>query len=182
MSKLLRKKKEMLPEENSFHISQIATSSVSTTAFNAALMIGEANAALIPCAFQMENPAGCVINSGKNIANTGSTNGTLLYVCPKPTNRGGKKLYVGDLVIDADDLDPTDDFIDAVYVDAVDWDTTTNLITDLTNKIAAAEITYSSVGVDCSALAQVVVRVVFGGGTAGEMLITAVRLECWYDD
>lgn len=158
------------------------SSGISQTDFNVALMIGEANAALIPCAYQLPDINPTVVKmETAYIRNTGTGNSWLLFICPLPTNRGGKKLYIGDLVLHVNQADGTDDFINQVIVNAVDYNSLYEHINDGTNRISQGVYTYTAVGADISAYAQAVVQVKMDGGN-GRVAIASVLLECYYDD
>ncbi len=153
------------------------------TASNAANMIGETNAVLIPCAYQISDIDFGVRHDvgGAYIENVSSLNDYMSYICPLPTNRGGKKLYIGDCVLDIHQADGTDDFIRNLRVFAVDYNSLYTHIDDNTFRTWQGKYTYAQAGADISAYTQAVIEVWLNGGD-GRVAIASVLLECWYDD
>jgi len=151
------------------------------TAFNAANMIGSGNSALIPCSYQAESSHETIDTTAGHLSNAGATDAWWIFSCPLPTNRGGKALHIGDVVIEIAVAD-ADDFIDNITVEAVRDDATLNHITDGTNRTAQGTYTYAAAGRDVSAYSSVVVQLLMRGTTNGEFQLASVLLECYYDD
>ncbi len=114
------------------------------------------------------------------IRNVDTTNVWMQYICPLPTNRGGKKLYIGDCVLDVNQADGSDDFINTLIVNAVDNNSLYEHINDNTFRTAQGKYTYAQTPADISAYTQALVQIRMDGGD-GRVAIASVLLECYYD-
>lgn len=157
---------------------------------DSALMIGSDNAAWIPCPFMGSFVADA--DAGYKtylylIRNTGETDNDLVFMCPLPTNRGGKKLYVKGIqfgLINAD----ANDYVDRVYVSyyyyhsaPTIYEQTTN-VTTTGDKVSGSGLDAWGSADDCSAGDYVSVLIETVCTTASDLDIGHVQLQCYYDD
>ena len=144
------------------------------------LMYGSANAAWVPCAFEGGNvQADYEINVTGTITNTGAGAMGLIFTLPYPPTKGSLKLYVSGTEVGLDDADASN-FVTAVYVLGITFDTQavidvvgTNLTT-----IAAHQDTFTAV--DCSSYDKVIVNVECTNPNAGNLDISYVTIRCYY--
>lgn len=146
MSKLLRKQKEMLPEENSEQISQIAATvatGVSEADLFAYLAIGSANKRWINGQLEGQFPAPYQSYTTGTWVNTGATDYRLVFGVPLPFIINGKNLYLTNVKVGIHDADGAN-YLDRVFMNgATDHDTqSAPFLDDGTNRIAAAEHIY----------------------------------------
>jgi len=150
------------------------------TALQALTMYGAANAAWVPCAFEGGNvQADYEINVTGTITNTGAGAMGLIFTLPYPPTKGSLKLYVSGTEVGLDDADASN-FVTAVYVLGITFDTQavidvvgTNLTT-----IAAHQDTFTAV--DCSSYDKVIVNVECTNPNAGNLDISYVTIRCYY--
>lgn len=162
MSKLLRKQKDMLPEENSFHISQMKASidsliathtgvatahhaaGVSQATYDADNAFGAANKRWKNCIFAGDATSFAAVTVFQAVRNVGATNINPTYEIPLPVVINGKNLVITQIKLGLIDADGNN-FVDVLYLQAVnnaDPPVASNLITDGTNRIAAGIYTY----------------------------------------
>jgi hypothetical protein len=155
-----------------------------STAAEAHLMIGSGNKAWIPCTLDgsgyVSSSNGDLIYAATTIGNISGNDGYLRFIIPLPTNRGGLKLYCKDVKITLQDADA------AAYVDEIVLQGVTNtggasVLTDATNRTTAGDHTTSNTADDMSGYDHAQVRVKIMVDAAGELDISGVYVECYYD-
>ena len=180
---------KVLALTGSFEISDnLTTGGTLTTATQAQiddlLMFGSANAAYVPM----------IIVGGDNIAsyrvvlglvlNRGVDDFSTTWALPKPTNKGGLKLYLSDLKYAAQDAD-VDDYIDLVTIYGLNGTTKTSLDTDGTNHTTAGDKTFAgavfpAAVLDVSSYQNVWIQIAHRATGANQNAMTNVRMECYY--
>jgi hypothetical protein len=156
---------------------------VSQSDFNAALMIGSANSEWIPCMYN-GSWGHDEINIARTVSNAGATDLVIIYSLPLPTNRGGKKLYLGDFLVHLHDADASN-YIHYVDIYGMSFGSETLLYTDGTNRMAASanatQYTYATAIGDVSAYYNIQVQIRTVNATANDLDISNVLLKCYYD-
>jgi hypothetical protein len=160
------------------------TSAAGTTAsMQALLMYGSANAAYVPCVFEVEGTAviGKVgYSSGTAmLANVDGSDMVLRYVLALPTNKGSLKLYTTGFRISIYDAD-ADDYVTSVKMYGMDHDTVTSLLEDATDRTAQGVYTSTVAAADCSSYKQIVVLVGCFNTNAADLDIACVEVNCYY--
>jgi hypothetical protein len=151
------------------------------TEVNAALMIGAANSAWIPCCFQRVNDS-ADINDHQTIfrGSAASADALLGFLCPLPTNRGGKKLYVKGIRIQLQAAD-ADDYIDDVSLRGITATGAATVQTDTTNRTAPGEYIASFTAEDMSAYKAALAMTTWAMNTANQLGLMGMQLDCYYD-
>jgi hypothetical protein len=142
------------------------------------LMFGSANAAWVPCIFQVESPKSEVYGA-YSIRNVGANDQNLSYVLPLPTNKGGLKLYISGIRVGIIGANGTN-FITRMRVYGLVYNTVTTLDDDTTDYNSAQLVDESFAAVDCSSHNQIVVQLDTTVANAGALNIVFVELECYY--
>jgi len=154
---------------------------LSQSDFNAATMIGSGNAANIPCIYSGHSTTTYkVYRDTLGIHNIDGTNFSLFFTCPLPTNRGGKKLYVGDVIVDLSDAD-ADDKIIYLFVRGYDYDSAATINDSAAERTAPGSYTYDFTPADASAYKIVVIQFNVEANNAADFDLRSVVLECYYD-
>jgi hypothetical protein len=147
------------------------------------LMFGSGNATWVPCIFEMiGNSTGTVGKAHGNyptIQNTDGTDFTLMFHLPIPSVKGSLKLYVGDVRVNLWDVD-AGDYVTAVYVYGVTYNSATIVHQDLTNLTTIDSHTVSFGAADFSSYPMVGVRIDVEATNAADFNITSVEAECYY--
>jgi len=153
----------------------------SPAATEADLMIGAANKAWIPLAYQAQS-----INSyraympNRDLRPTSTTNFYATHVLSGiPTNRGGKKLYITGVRIELAYADGTN-YIGLVQAHARKYNAELTLLNNGTDRKSAGSYTYSFTAVDVSSYADVTTYMQFVSGGAGILSLRSVLMECYY--
>ena len=161
----------------------ISGASPSITGTNIAdlLMFGAANAAWVPCAFELGTAVGKVeVAASAFISNVDGTNMNLRYLVPLPTNKGSLKLYITKVKAEIHDAD-VDDFITSLYLWGQDNTGLTDLYHDFTNIDSAQAKTWTlGAAVDCSSYASCFVFVYLDLTDANDFDLADVSVECYY--
>lgn len=155
---------------------------VSQSDFNAASMIGAANSAWVPLAYQADNQTTKKWRSvNYAMRNIDGTDTDLVYLCTLPTNRGGKKLYCTGVRIALQDAD-AGDYVDKYTLYGRLHTGATDLANDGTNRTAAGTYDDTFVAVDCSSYHEVIVWVETVTTNANDLDISNISLQLYYDD
>ncbi len=154
--------------------------------YNAALMIGAANSAWIPCAlFTWDDPVAHPFDGGSiTIRNTGATNFVVSMLVPLSTNRGGKKLYIKGIGVSVLDSD-AGDYVDRARLFGMNFNSLTPLQDidfDTVHGTAPGEFTDSFAADDISSYKQVVITLNFVVTNANDLDISSITADCYYDD
>ena len=145
------------------------------------LMFGSANAAWVPCVFEVSTTAGKLINSGQNLSNLDGTDIWTLHTLPIPMLKGTLKLYITGLRVGLYDADDGD-YITGAYVAGQKYNAASDLfISDATDyKTAQTLITYTCAAKDCSAFDAVRVTLSLFCTDNVALDISSVSLRCYY--
>lgn len=144
-----------------------------------ACMIGSANAAWVPCAFEGTNPEGSM-RSGEQMENVDGTNHYPRYMLCLPTNRGGKKLYVSGVRVLVQDAD-NDDYLSMTKVIGITYSGSPTAILNSSTDVKSAqrhEKTFTAT--DCSSYDMVAVTLYCSVTTAYELGIRGVTVKAYY--
>lgn len=157
----------------------VSASAASSPDIHDLLMWGSANAAWVPCAYEItDNPTKVVYNAAV-FSNVDGTDLLLRYMCPLPTAKGSLKLYVDDVRVGVKDADDGD-YLSDVAVYGVKYTEITVLNNDATNRTSANTYTYSFTAKDASSYDCVIVRLQLACADANDVDITSVELKCYY--
>ena len=148
------------------------------------LMFGSANAAFVPCPFETMGASGMQIKAyidptSQALTNTDAQTMSFYFRCPKPTVKGGLKLYVDDMRIGVQDADATN-YVTAVYIYGMNYTGATEINVSGTNRTSANTYTYAFAAVDASSYDSVLVRVLVVTADAAALDLTSVELLCYY--
>lgn len=160
------------------------SSGISQSDFNAALMIGSANSEYIVCEYnEHSSTTRAIRNFGQGITNVSATDPTINFVLPLPTNRGGKKLYIGGVklaVLDAD----ANNYVTLIDLVGFTYAGGHNVIdTNGTDYTTPQEVEDGyGTDYDVSSYDYVVVKVSMWVDTADACDIGNPLLDCYYDD
>jgi len=144
-------------------------------------MWGSANAAWVPCVFEVSTTAGKLINSGQNLSNLDGTDIWTLHTLPIPMLKGTLKLYITGLRVGLYDADDGD-YITGAYVAGQKYNAASDLfISDATDyKTAQTLITYTCAAKDCSAFDAVRVTLSLFCTDNVALDISSISLRCYY--
>ena len=155
------------------------TNTVGVDQIAALLMFGSANAAWVPCMFR----------GGLNYLETGMTAGyvtddavahmRLCFDFPKPTTKGGLKLYVAGTRIGLGDAD-ANDYVDNTYVFGMDGTSQTQLDRDTTDKNSAQVWEDTFTAVDVSGYEMVSIVLTCSNNDASALDVYSALLKCYY--
>lgn len=145
----------------------------------ALLMFGSANAAWVPCIYELAYDNAQVRGSTYQITNVGGSDTNLMFRLPKPTNMGNLKLHVSGWQFDLSDADAGDKVND-IRVTAVDYNTAIAIDYDDTGWETADVHQETFTAVDCSATMAVVVYLRCTFTNANDFDLRNVALRCYY--
>jgi len=154
-----------------------------TASMQALLMYTSANAAWVPM-----NYAGTasgndtrIYISGTNYSNSGATDEQMIFdLGGTPHIKSTLKLYISGLRVHVADAD-ADDYVDIALLVATDYTGNLQLLNDSTNRTAAGDYTYSFAAVDVSTYDSIRLRLYLFCTNAGEIDISSVEVQCYYD-
>lgn len=145
------------------------------------LMIGSANAAWIPCVYEIPSELDKLKNAGFNIYNYATGNTYALWNLPIPTNRGGLKLYLAESAVGLGNANGTN-YVDTRIVGGTITGSGSNIDTNTTNLTTITRHTDNFGGaIDVSGYDRVgmQLRLVFAN-TSG-LFVGEVAFKCYYD-
>ena len=151
-----------------------------TDSMQALLMYTSANAAWVPCIFDIEQQVSTYIGTGYTITNTGATDAWIQFRLPIPTAKGALKLYISGIKVGLLDAD-AGDYIDSITLLGVVYNTGTALNSNTTDYTAPAAIENTFAAVDCSSYDTIILRVTAVLTNTGDYDITYCNLRCYYD-
>lgn len=147
---------------------------------NELLMYGSANAAWVPCIFELgSNNALSVDDATDTIANTAGTDINLRYVLPEPTVKGTLKLYITGCRVVIGSANATN-YLDALGVYGTTHAGKTAILPDDTNRTAQGTYTTSHAAIDCSGYTNILVYLIDVVADAWAFHVASVSLLCYY--
>ena len=148
---------------------------------NAALMLGSAYAAWVPCTFMVEQGGVGKIqfNAGLNIANIDGTDSGLPFELPIPAAKGSLKLYISGVRVDVVAANGTN-YITRTRVVGGVFDGLTAIEDDATDYNSAQLATNTFTAVDASPYTQIFVFLNTTLADADGLKIQGVQLRCYY--
>jgi len=144
------------------------------------LMFGSANAAWVPCVYEIEQEIGKVKGTGYTITNIDATDTWLQFRLPLPPVKGSLKLYTSGVRVGVLDAGVAD-YLDTITILGVLFNTATVINQDTTNYDSQQEVETLFGAVDSSSYSVVQVRLNIVCTGAGDIDIDYVNLRCFYD-
>jgi len=144
------------------------------------LMYGSANAAWVPCVYEIEQEIGKVKGTGYTITNIDATDTWLQFRLPLPPVKGSLKLYTSGVRVGVLDAGVAD-YLDTITILGVLFNTATVINQDTTNYDSQQEVETLFGAVDSSSYSVVQVRLNIVCTGAGDIDIDYVNLRCFYD-
>ena len=142
-------------------------------------MWGSANAAWVPCVFDLESIDASVLGTGYGIKNTGALDPLITYQCSLPPVKGSLKLYVSGVRVGLYNAD-AGDYVNQIIVRGNTFNSINTINNDATDYNSPQRIEQTFVAVDCSGYDNVYVGVILAASQAGDLEINYVTLRCYY--